>query len=63
MLCLPNSMELSVSEKQDRALQRAFERGQQDWRDGNERNPYPLESPYRDYWEQGWEAEKEIEQK
>jgi hypothetical protein len=53
-----------MSKKQDDANQKAFERGQADWRNGkdlNRDNPYPLDSTYHHFWEQGWEAEDSIQ--
>lgn len=49
-----------ASKKQDDAHQKAFERGQQDFRDGKSINPYPLESPYYGFWDQGYESEREV---
>ncbi len=55
----------AMSEKQDVALQKAFEKGQQAWREGKSinDNPYPFEAPYHDMWNQGWEAEAAIQEK
>jgi len=55
-----------MSEKSDKAHQKAFQRGQEAWRDSkdlNRDNPYPPQSPDHDYWHQGWEAEREIHHK
>ncbi len=52
-----------LSQAQRRALQDAFEKGQQAWREGkgDEANPYPLEAEdYRDHWVQGWQAERGV---
>ncbi len=51
-----------TSEAQHRAEQKAFERGQEDWRSGQHTNPYPPQSPYYDMWEQGRAKERETEQ-
>jgi|HubBroStandDraft_6_1064221.scaffolds.fasta_scaffold1669834_2 hypothetical protein len=55
-----------MSKKGEEAHQRAFQRGQDDWR-GNKGldrdNPYPTQSPDHDYWRQGWEAERDIQHK
>jgi hypothetical protein len=55
-----------MSEKSDKANQRAFQRGQEAWRDSKDQhrdNPYPPQSPDHDYWHQGWEAERDIHHK
>ena len=54
-----------MSEKQDKAHQEAFEKGQNAWREGKgiNDNPYPPQAPYHDTWTQGWEAEDEIQTK
>ena len=55
-----------MSEKQQKADQRAFENGQNAWRDNKDigrDNPYPPESPYYDLWRQGWERENDLQQK
>ena len=49
-----------ISKKQDDANQKAFQRGQESFRDGNFDNPYPIESPYHVFWEQGYESERNI---
>ncbi|MCC5996831.1 MAG: hypothetical protein JJU18_10735 [Oceanicaulis sp.] len=48
-----------VSVDQGAANQRAFERGMSDLRAGKQRseNPYPFETPYHEFWDQGWEIE------
>jgi hypothetical protein len=51
------------SAKHFAAIGRAFERGQQDFRDGKNDNPYPFESPWHAPWEQGYEDEREIHHK
>ncbi|MDX1150234.1 hypothetical protein [Sinorhizobium meliloti] len=47
---------------QTEAKRRAFEAGQNDFRDGKKatQNPYPPESPYFYAWEQGWQDEHDI---
>ena len=53
-----------MSDKQDRANQRAFEKGQEAWRDNKDidrDNPYPPDLPYHDLWRQGWEQEADIQ--
>ena len=52
-----------MSDKKDAANQRAFEQGQQDFRQGNSVNPYPAAAPYHELWEQGYESELDIHQK
>jgi hypothetical protein len=52
-----------MTPNQERARQRAFERGQSDWREGKQTNPYPPMSPDHDVWEQGQESERDIHQK
>ncbi len=54
-----------MSEKQEAANQRAFEKGQSDWREGKafQENYYPPSSPYSHLWEQGWQAEHDIHNK
>jgi len=54
---------MMASKKQNDANQKAFERGQQDFRDGNSNNPYSVESTYHGVWEQGYESEREIHSK
>ncbi len=51
-----------MSEGQDKAKQKAFERGQSDWREGKPPagNPYPPQSPYYILWEQGWHSEHDV---
>ncbi|HML29734.1 MAG TPA: hypothetical protein PKE16_13015 [Hyphomicrobium sp.] len=52
-----------MTKNEDAARQRAFESGQQAWRDGKsiDANPYP-EAAERDHqaWRQGWEQEQEL---
>lgn len=50
-----------TSEKQRQARQKAFERGQQDWRDNQHTNPYPHKSPDHELWQQGYDKERETE--
>jgi hypothetical protein len=53
-----------TSDKMAAANQKAFERGQQDFRDGKVRdNPYPPISPDHPYWEQGYETERDLNDK
>lgn len=55
-----------MSQKQEAANQKAFERGQSDWREGKslEDNPYPHDAvAYRDFWQQGWQSEHDIHYK
>jgi hypothetical protein len=52
-----------MSDKKETANQRAFEQGQNDFRDGKSVNPYPIVAPYHDFWEQGFEAERDIHHK
>ena len=52
-----------MSKAQSDANQRAFEKGQSDWRTGKDYhgdNPYPPGSSYHQYWQQGWEEENKI---
>ncbi|GGB29441.1 hypothetical protein [Allosediminivita pacifica] len=51
-----------MTEKQREAEQKAFERGQEDWRANRYDNPYPAQSPYHDLWQQGQDKERETEQ-
>jgi hypothetical protein len=58
-----NSTGAKMTEKERAARQRAFEAGQQAWRESKnlERdNPYPHASPDHDMWRQGWEQEQEL---
>lgn len=53
-----------MSKAKTDANQKAFENGQEAWRDNKDidrDNPYPPASPYHDYWRQGWEQEREIQ--
>ena len=43
------------TKEENSAMQKAFERGQEDWRNNKFDNPYPSASPLHDYWEQGQE--------
>lgn len=55
-----------MSEKSNGAHQRAFQRGQDAWRENKhlERdNPYPPVSPDHDCWRQGWETERDVHYK
>jgi hypothetical protein len=54
-----------VNRKKQQAMQQAFERGQQDYRDGKHEsdNPYPAASPYYDQWYQGYLIESELKDK
>ena len=55
-----------MSDKQEQANQRAFQSGQEAWRDNKDidrDNPYPPKSPYHDLWRQGWECENDIQYK
>ena len=52
-----------TSKKQSAAEQKAFERGQQDFREGKSVNPYPADAPYHALWEQGYESECDIHEK
>jgi ribosome modulation factor len=51
------------SDAQRKAYDRAFNEGQQAWRDGKSKsdNPYPPEAPYNDGWAQGWQEECDLE--
>lgn len=55
--------EKAMSDKQREANQKAFERGQEDWRNNVHANPYPPESPYFELWEQGQRSEEELQQR
>ena len=48
------------SEKMRNAKQKAFEQGQQAFREGKFENPFPPESPYHDLFEQGVESERKV---
>jgi hypothetical protein len=52
-----------MSDKQEAANSKAFETGQQAWREGKHHNPYPEVSPYHDLWRQGWEKERDTVEK
>ena len=52
-----------MSDKKEDARQKAFERGRLDYGNNKFDNPYPTESPYHDYWEQGQVAERDIHDK
>lgn len=49
-----------MSTRKQQAEQRAFERGQQAWRDRVDTNFYPPESEYAPFWEQGYQAEQDV---
>ncbi len=56
-------MEVVLSKVQDEAEQKAFQKGQDDFRANKDRgrgNPYPLVSPYHALWEQGWDPERKV---
>jgi phosphatidylethanolamine-binding protein (PEBP) family uncharacterized protein len=52
-----------MSQKQDEAEQKAFRKGQDDWRENKFDNPYPPTSTYHDFWQQGQDAEDTIQKK
>jgi hypothetical protein len=55
-----------MSEKSNKAIQDAFQKGQDAWRDSKsiDDNPYPPKAvDYHDAWIQGWQAEDEIQRK
>jgi hypothetical protein len=55
-----------MSNKSQAAHQKAFQRGQDDWRNskpGEGGNPYPPQSPDHGFWQQGWEAERDVHHK
>lgn len=55
---------MTESDKSTAANQKAFESGQQDFRDGKRRNnPYPTASSYHHHWEQGYETERNLNDK
>lgn len=49
-----------TSRKQREANDKAFQKGQQDFRNGKSRdeNFYPPNTGYADLWEQGWDQER-----
>ncbi|UWF60984.1 ribosome modulation factor [Brucella sp. 2716] len=51
------------SQAQRDAYTRAFNEGQQAWRDGKAKsdNPYPYQASYHDGWAQGWQEECDLE--
>ena len=57
MVCLAESRDdLDVDEKQDEAIQKAFQKGQDAWRDNKriDENPYPSKAvDYYEAWIQG----------
>ncbi len=52
-----------MSNKQQQTNSAVFQRGQQAFREGNDKNPYPTESPYHTIWEQGYDSERDIHEK
>ena len=49
-----------MDDKQDAALWKAFQLGHEHWQQGQNDNPYPPQSSYHAWYEQGWAKGQEI---
>lgn len=55
-----------MSKNLDDSVNEAYVKGRQAFRAGerrNKHNPYPIQSPYHDAWDGGWEDEEEADLK